>query len=160
VKDKGELIDYLTSPQQYRELNKILEDYNVILPRRLYTGRRYYLFSNSIDYDYISKHRSEPWYCFMAKIGAYYSINLRVVERYFTRQHGLFIGNIFIMKSELFHAYMRDLMAILLEVYNSFGMQYDMYENRYPGFLAERFVGFWISLHRVKYKEVDLISLD
>ena len=160
LKDKAELISYLTSPQQYKKLNAILDIYNVVLPRKLYPGRHYYFFSSSIGADYISKHRSEPWYHFMAMIAAHYSINLRVVERYFTRQHGLFIGNIFIMKSELFRAYMTDLMAILLQVYNLFGMQYDTYENRYPGFLAERFLGFWIDLHSIRYKEVDLVNLD
>jgi hypothetical protein len=64
------------------------------------------------------------------------------------------------MKKSLFDQYCTELFSILDLVYSKFGLQYESYNNRYIGFLAERFLNFWIYKNNLNYFEVPTLMLE
>jgi hypothetical protein len=70
------------------------------------------------------------------------------------------ICNMFIMKREIFDAYCQDLFAVIDAVFNKIGTPFDSYNNRYPGFLAERYSGYWLFKHKITALEVPMVQLE
>ena len=65
----------------------------------------------------------------------------------------------FVMKLDLYEVYCNDMFKIIDTIFNIIGMNYDVYNNRYPGFLAERFLGFWLYVNKVSTVEVPMIVI-
>ena len=63
------------------------------------------------------------------------------------------------MKRTLFNEYCSDLFGLLNQIYWKFGLKYDSYNNRYIGFLAERFLNFWLLKYKLRYLEVPMLML-
>ena len=62
------------------------------------------------------------------------------------------------MPSDVFKLYSRDLFSILIRIFNVLGQPFDAYNNRYAGFLAERYLGFWLQLMQIEHQEVQIIT--
>jgi hypothetical protein len=143
------MIDYLTSPEQYQGLKELLKIYDVITPNQ------YILTPNIRDQYYANTLNQEPWMQFMEEINRKYDD----LGMYFRTTARASICNIFIMKRSIFDAYCNDLFPIIDRVYEKIGQNYDQQNNRYPGFLAERFLGFWLAVNKVSHREVPMIAL-
>jgi hypothetical protein len=49
---------------------------------------------------------------------------------------------------------------LLNPIFWEFGSKYDSYNNRYVGFLAERFLSFWIDKNKLRYFEVPMLMIN
>jgi hypothetical protein len=142
--DQG-LVNYLTDSEQRERLESLLGFWDVITPRPL-------PMTPSIEQQYLSIHDKEPWEEFLRVIKLVYSAHPGC-ENYFKLATQAPIWNIFVMRRDLFEEYCFDLFLVIDAVYAAIGEPYDSYNNRYPGFLAERFLGFWLALKRVRVFE-------
>lgn len=143
-------ISYLTSDEQYRALEGMTRIFDVITPRKsplLPNIRQQY--TNIVD--------AGPWEIFTQLLQDKYP-NGKSSLAYFDLLAAAPICNIFIMKWDHFDAYCSDLFSIVDQVYQKIGSPFDNYNNRYPGFLAERFLGFWLAMNKVHSAEVPLVS--
>jgi hypothetical protein len=68
--------------------------------------------------------------------------------------------NMYVMPWHLFCSYLDELFAILEKVCNIIGLQQEGYDGRYPGFLAERFLGLYLLTNRVTSCNVPMLTLE
>lgn len=141
---------YLTCHQQYQALQGLTRIFDVITPRKS-------PLLPSIASQYTSIVENRPWNLFIELLQDKYSDGKASVS-YFDLLGAAPICNVFIMKWDLFDQYCRDLFDIVDTVYQKIGTPFNDYNNRYPGFLAERFLGFWLAKNKVHTAEVPLIS--
>ena len=143
-----DMIQYLTSTEQYESLKNLLQIYDVITPNK------YLLLPNIRDQYYGNTSTQEPWTEFIEQLEKKYQRS----TSYFTTTARASICNMFIMKREIFDAYCNDLFPIIDKVYKKLGENYDQQNNRYPGFLSERFLNFWLDVNKISHREVPLIA--
>ena len=67
--------------------------------------------------------------------------------------------NMFIMSWLQFDSYMRALMPILNDAFNMQPLSGNDQFDRFPGYIAERFLGLWLLRHRIPYVEVPFVTL-
>jgi len=146
------MLDYLSSPQQLDCLRRILAISDIVIPAK-------YASPLTIAEHYKSHHIAEHWEFFIALIQEKYPQDHRFTEL-FSLTNLNTVYNIFVMKKSLFDQYCTELFSILDLVYSKFGLQYDSYNNRYIGFLAERFLNFWIYKNNLNYFEVPTLMLE
>jgi hypothetical protein len=145
------IVGYLTHAAQYDRLNRILNVCDVVVPKKAASDR-------SIEEHYLYHHEHGPWKAFVAALESRYPqyhdhidvLRLSCITS---------ICNIFVMKRPLFNQYCTELFAIIDPIFAEFGPRYDSYNNRYPGFLAERFLGFWLHIRQLRSFEAPLIQL-
>jgi Domain of unknown function (DUF4422) len=147
--DQG-TVDYLTSPAQHERLRSLLGVWDVVVPRAM-------RMLPSIEQQYLSCVQKAPWDEFLRVIKLVYS-SQPGCENYFKVAAQAPMWNVFVMRRDLFEAYCHDLFLVVDAVYEAIGAPYDSYQNRYPGFLAERFLGFWLHMKRVRTCEVPLLA--
>lgn len=70
------------------------------------------------------------------------------------KQNLYFPLNIFLMKREVLHDYCSWLFPRLFEIMKRVGEREDVYQNRYPAFMAERLMTLYFEMHREKLKIV------
>lgn len=141
-------INYLTSAAQNENLKNLLHLYDVITPNKC-------ILTPNIEAQYFANtNEQEPWLEFIDQIKQKYT----TPTSYFTTMARAPICNMFVMKRDLFNAYCNDLFPVIDKVYKKLGQPYDQQNNRYPGFLAERFLGFWLATNKISYAEVPLIA--
>jgi hypothetical protein len=146
------IIDYLTSDAQYKKLTTLLSITEVIIPKKM-------LCIPSIAGQYLNSVNHEPWNLFVSLLKIKYS-SVIDAETFFENVLEGSICNIFIMKRDIFNKYCADLFEIVNPIYSVIGSKYDHYNNRYPGFLAERFLGFWLHVNKISYIEVPMIVIE
>jgi hypothetical protein len=151
VKADEIMIGYLTSDIQHERLKRILGVCDVIVPKKTASER-------SIEDHYLHFHAREPWDAFIAALETRYPEHRNDID--LLRLTPLCsICNVFVMRRELFNEYCSELFAIIDPIFEQIGHPYDAYNNRYPGFLAERFLGFWLQIRRLRSFEAPLIHL-
>ena len=143
-------VDYLTSQNQKAALMSKLEAYDFVIPRK-------FTQMPSVGVLYQQLHRPEPWLAFISALKKTYSA--KRVESYFAATDRTTICNIFVTSRANFEKYCEELFAIVDEAYRQIGTPFTDWHNRYPGFLAERFLGFWLHTHRMTAAEVPLIHI-
>jgi hypothetical protein len=144
----AQTIQYLTSREQYERLEMILNMHDVVLPNK------YILAPNIREQYFINTKEHNPWVIFMNQI----SQKHKGAESYFHLTARAPICNMFIMKRNIFEAYCSDLFPVINNVYKKLGQNFDKQNNRYPGFLAERYLGFWLTINKIAYHEVPMIA--
>jgi hypothetical protein len=145
------VIRYLTQSAQHERLNKILNVCDVVIPKKTASER-------SIEEHYLHHHAHGPWNAFLAALESHYPQHRDHIDM--LRLTCLApICNIFVMRRALFNEYCAELFAIIDPIFEEFSHPYDAYNNRYPGFLAERFLGFWLHIRQLRSFEVPLVQL-
>ena len=144
------IIDYLTDGQQYELIKSYTNITDVIIPRKS-------VLLPSIKAQYLAVVQNDPWLEFEKVLSSKYT-NAVDPLNYFSIYPLAPICNIFIMKWEFFDAYCNDLFDIVDKIYSIIRSPYNDHNNRYPGFLAERFLGFWLHMNKIKYLEVPMIG--
>jgi hypothetical protein len=152
LNDSQPMIEFLTSEIQFSKLVTLLELADAIIPQKM-------LSLPSISGQYIQAVKSGPWDLFIDALNNKYSNEINASAFFDNLIHGS-VCNMFVMKWELFEAYCNDLFEVIDPIYNKIGSNYDSYNNRYPGFLAERFLGFWLYVNKVKTIEVPMIVIN
>jgi hypothetical protein len=144
------LIDYLTDDGQHELVKYYMNIADVVIPRKS-------ILLPSIKGQYSSAVENEPWCEFEKAIESKYGSNVNLLK-YFEINPLSPICNMFIMKWSVFDAYCKDMFEIIDNIYKIIGTPYDDHNNRYPGFLAERFLGFWLNINNIRYLEVPMIA--
>lgn len=152
IEEAPQIINYLTSDDQLLKLKKLLTICDVVLPIKN-------IMLPSVAAQYKSAVRIEPWLAFIACLKSKYNGFVDPASYFETTVHAS-ICNMYVMKKTLFDAYCKDLFQIIDAVYEQIGSGFDSYNNRYPGFLAERFLNYWLHIYRVPSLEVPMIFLD
>lgn len=148
---EAHIVEYLTHPTQCAQLRRMLNVSDIVLPKTVPSLR-------SVEDHYLHFHEREPWEAFMAELEVRYPDHHSQFDIF--RVTGLTpICNIFAMRRTLFNEYCEELFPVIDSVFKKIGPRYDSYNNRYPGFLAERFLGFWLHIRGLRSIEVPLIQL-
>lgn len=145
------IINYLTSDNQLLTLNRILDFCDVVIPSKNASKL------NIADH-YKTHHIPEHWDFFIELLSLKFPKDEKYLDS-FNLTNLNTVYNMFVMRKELFNSYCNELFPILDKVFQKFGLQYDSYNNRYIGFLAERFLNFWIYKNNLRYFEVPTLML-
>ncbi|TGE00178.1 DUF4422 domain-containing protein [Methylobacterium nonmethylotrophicum] len=137
---------HLTSDVQHDKLVQLLKITNVIISQRE-------SFGESIEAHYRRHTQGTAWDNFIKvlpevhpKYGNYISyFNLSTIST--TR-------NIFVMSWPFFDHYMSELMPLLERLHSVEGVSGHEFSDRYPGFVAERFLGLWLLVNNIRHLEV------
>ncbi len=109
----------------------------------------------SIGENYRKRHDGEDWEHLLGLLKRshkeFYDLAVRLWE---TPEYGnlYYTCNMFIMKKEILDGYCAWLFPILEEMERFGGQKSDAYQNRYPGFLAERLMTLYFTFYKDKYK--------
>lgn len=144
-------LSYLTSDAQRERLQQILGVADVVVAKRSGSNR-------SIQDHYLAHHPRDTWDAFLTVLHQNHP-EYRPFLDLFRLDTTLSICNIHVMRREHFHALCEEQFPLIDAVYRQIGTPYDSYNNRYPGFLAERFLGLWLHVRRLRRFEVPLIQL-
>lgn len=138
------LMDYLSSKMQHANMVSLLDHYEVIVPRPV-------IQYESLAKEFKRAHGSEVWNVFISCCKEEFCEDVK----YFDYEARFHYGNMFVMPVDIFKAYAKLLFKIIDKVYNIIGdlpevpgARYQIY--RYPGYLAERFLGFYIYRMRLR----------
>lgn len=145
------IVNYLSSDQQKEKIEKLLSLYDVIIPKKAN-------LLPSIDAHYRQHMTPEPWDLFVDTLKTIPGYSAKI-DTYFHELCTAPICNMFIMKKQLFDAYCSEMFPILTHLFTTIGKPFNEYNNRYPGFLAERFLGLWLHRHRIPAYEVPIILI-
>lgn len=144
-------IAFLSTDAQKASLEKMLSICDVV------TAQRSHLIP-SVEAQYCSVVERAPWQAFLAEIKKRFPQAMDA-ETYFQVVSAMPICNMYVMKKSVFDRYCEDLFAIIDPVFQQIGAPYNAYNNRYPGFLAERFLGYWLHIHQICALEVPMIVI-
>lgn len=120
------------------------QEVDVILPIPLYVAP-------NLEGNYKSRHTAGDWEFMMKYLSEYYPYDYEHAKMFF--KTGLYSPcNMFIMRRDVLNDLCSWLFPILDAVVEHSGQREDVYQNRYPGFLAERLITFFFDRHREQYK--------
>jgi hypothetical protein len=144
----------LSDPRQARTISRLLEQYDLIIPRALYQ-------QNSIGDDYVRAHGRDEWGEFVRQLDELYG-----ADRHSVRDETRFYGNnMLICRREIFDLYATQLFQVIDKVFAAIGERPDVpgarYQpGRYPGYLAERFMSAFVNANRLKHFEAQVIHIE
>jgi len=142
----NEVLELLINEQQIVQAKKILGHFDIIVPEK-------FLLGQSISQHFLMEHDAEIWQDFILAINEIlpqYAANLS----YFDIQYGLSVNNMFITRTEIADKYFKYLFAVLNHIICRRGLEipggHPRFPNyRYPAFLAERFLDFFIFCEKI-----------
>lgn len=138
------------------ELAKFMKDFDIVLPR----PRNYFI--ETIEQHYRNAHHEEDLKVLKEVVLKLYPSYEKSFEKVMTsRKASLY--NMFVMKSEHFNSYCPWLFEILFEVEKKIPYKdYDLYQSRVFGFMAERLLNIWAlqNIHPQKIKYVSIINIE
>jgi len=139
------------SQQNYENL---LKDCDCLLP----VQRNYYIETVRSQYEHAhNKKDLDECEKVIKEIYSDYSEAFTIVMG----RRRLHILNMFVMKWELFDAYCQFLFGVLFELEKRIDISnYNQYEARVFGFLAERLLNVWVEKNKIKYKEVPVVFME
>ena len=136
------------------DYEKLLQEYDVILPVK----RNYYIETVRSQYEHAhNKCDLDETEKIIAEFYPEYSEAFaKVMDR--TKLH---ILNMFVMKKALFDEYCSWLFSILFELEKRIDItNYNQYEARVFGFIAERLFNVWLEKQQLKVKEMPVVNLE
>lgn len=139
-----------------REVESILQSYNVILPNK----RRYYIETIKGHYEHTPWLYAKDLELLRMTLEKLYPEYLSYFDMVLNRTWA-HMFNMFIMKRELFDKYCEWLFSILFEVEKNIDITgYTAMESRVYGFLSELLLDVWIEKNKVKYKELPVMFME
>lgn len=118
---------------------------DVILPVPLYVRP-------SIEGNYIGRHNSKPWEAMIRVLCERNPVQGIAAQEFFSTTGCYSPCNMLIARKEVLDDLCSWMFPILFEVKELCGEYDDPYQNRYPGFLAERLITFFFYLKSDQYK--------
>ncbi len=146
--DKHEL------PITGKELEPLLKDYDVILPRK-----RYYYIETSYS-QYVHAHHKEDLDLTEKILCEKYPEYLDAYKEVMGKTSGHRF-NMFIMKKDVFDGYCSWLFDILFELEKRLDIStYSTNDARVFGFVGERLLDVWITRNKITYKEIPYVFME
>lgn len=152
LKDFPGILASLTDDALVSHVASTLAIYDFIIPKKSF-------LSPTLEEQYIQCVQPAPWLAFIDAIRDLFPNQLDP-QVFFRATSYAPICNIFITSDALFRRYALDLFSIVDRVYQQVGTPFDSYNNRYPGFLAERFLSYWIHINKMTAAEFPILLLD
>lgn len=121
---------------------------DIILPIPLY-------IEPSVEENYRFRHISSDWDYMLEFMSENHKDQMGDVRKCFNDTY-YYPCNMFVMKREIFEEYCTWLFPILFYVMEKVGSRDDVYQNRYPAFMAERLLTLFCYIHRDRYKVVSV----
>jgi hypothetical protein len=149
-------LSFLGSEQQRERIQDILDKFDVIVPRGIF-------LPSSIEQQYLSAHAAAPWRRFWEitfDLHPHYS-EFRPFLRLSNKFH---FNNLFVAKRSWLNSYAEQLFPILAILTSERGFSEPQcesryQEHRYPGYLAERFLMFYLYATRARIYEAQVVKL-
>ena len=136
------------------QISKLMQTHNILLPRK----RKYYI--ETIENHYANAHNSSDLTAIKGILMTKHPEYIHAFETLMQKRE-LYLFNMFIMKKELFNAYMTWLFDILFELEKSIDItKYDTYQSRIFGFISERLFNIWIIKNQLNIKELNIINTE
>ncbi|MCR5100403.1 MAG: DUF4422 domain-containing protein, partial [Butyrivibrio sp.] len=128
---------------------RLFEDNNVdvILPVPLFVAP-------SIEANYVSRHLEKPWNTMLSIIKEKDEKQYERAKEFLSKTGCFSPCNMIIARKSVYDEFCSWLFPIILEVNKRIGTVDDKYQNRYPGFMAERMLSFYFYDNRDKLKVV------
>ena len=146
--------DKWTSILKTDELEKLVQDYDVVLPK----PRNYFIESNYSQY--VHAHHAIDLDTTRQILSEKYPKYLDAYDAYMKRTIGHRF-NMFIMKKDKFNGYCEWLFDILFELEKRLDIsQYNQNDSRVFGFVSERLIDVWLETNSVKYKEIPCMFME
>ncbi len=146
--------DKFKSVIMQEELNKYLEDYDILVTKR----RNYYI--ETVYSHYKHTHYIETLDETIKIINKKYPKYQKSVDKVL-KQRGFHAFNMFIMKKEYFDDYCKWLFDILFELEKKFkNVKYDAFHSRFYGRVSEIMLDIWLDYHKYPYKELPFIYME
>lgn len=145
------MLAYLTSDAQRQRLMQMLGVADAVVAKRSGSNR-------PVKDHYLAYHPKETWDAYMTELSENHPEYRPFLDLY-SLATTISPCNMYVMRREHFNAFCEEQFPIIDAVYKQIGAPYDSYNNRYPGFLAERFLGLWLHVRRLRSFEVPLIQL-
>jgi hypothetical protein len=144
----------LGDPRQARTIERLLGQYDLIVPRALYQ-------QGSIGDEYMRAHGGPEWNEFLRRLDALYG-----ADGHSLRDETRFYGNnMLICRRAVFERYASQLFQVIDGVYATIGERPERpgarYQpGRYPGYLAERFMSAFVNANRLKHFEAQVVHFE
>lgn len=145
------VIQHLESDNQNLKMQLLLETYDAILPRPI-------IHPETVEKAFVTAHGPEFWQEFLIAC----THELGTVDKYFACETRFYYGNMFVMRNKIFKDYADSLFRVIGKSYQAIGVpsevpgaRYQPY--RYPGYLAERFLGLYLHKTGLRYAETPAI---
>ena len=141
-------LEYLTAPERSEFAQEIMSSCDVIVPRR-------WQMNEFMSSQYLNCHLKEDWELFTSTIHELWP----QYASWFDRTGYLYAYNMMIASKVFFDAYMSSLFDVLTRMEQKRSFSTDSYQCRAPGFLAERFFTFYLSLVGARCFEVPIVLI-
>ena len=148
---EGTMLPYLSSPAQREALEHLLGLADVVIPAR-------FVSEQTVQAKYCHHHPAHTWLAFEAAIKRLQPSIARYVPL-FACSNRQTVYNMFVMPWATFDAYCHDLFAVIDACFETCDVGYGSYNDRYPGFLAERYLGLWLHAKGLRAAEVPMLML-
>lgn len=136
------------------ELLSILNSYDCILPKK----RNYFI--ETVYSHYKNAHHSQDLDKSRYIIMQYYPEYLDSFDRVMNGKT-LYLYNMFVMRTEILEDYCNWLFDILFRLENEIDLSnYDQYQKRVFGFIAERLFNVWILKNNINFKELKVVNIE
>lgn len=146
-----ETFGYLASDGQRDRMLALLDTYDFILPRPI-------IYAETVATSFISAHGAPLWDHFLRSCQREFGYDVS----YFDQETRFYCGNIFITTAERFRHYAESLFRVVNHVHDQLGdavedphARYD--PSRYPGYIAERFIGLYVHKMRMRVFETPMV---
>lgn len=125
----------------------MLNNIDVILPTPL-------CVSPSLGQNYRDRHVASDWEYMMKFLKELYPEDYDAAVEFFEHTELYSPCNMFIMRKQVLNILCSWMFPILFACADHLGEREDAYQNRYPGFLAERLITFYFEKHKEDYRIV------
>ena len=137
-----------------KDIEELMTDFDVIVPVK----RKYYIETIRSHYEHAHYKKDLDT---LEEVLKEYSPEYMDAFAKVMEQRSLFLYNMFVMRTEYFSDYCSWLFDILFEVEKrADSSEYDTYQGRIFGFLAERLFNVWLQHSQLRVKEVKVVNLE
>ena len=136
------------------DIMSYMNQYDVLVPRK----RKYYIETIRSHYEHAHYKKDLDT---LEEVLREYSPEYMGAFATVMEQRSLYLYNMFVMKNKYYDDYCQWLFSILFEVEKRVDIsEYDSYQKRIFGFLAERMFNVWLLHHQLKLKEVNIVNIE
>lgn len=153
TKSSMSAIELCASSDQKNQMLSILNSYDVITPRPVHQ-------TDTISSSFIRSHGKYIWDLFINSCEVEFGADIK----YFEHARNFHYGNMIVAEASTFKNYSASLFRVINRVFDVVGdindIEGERYQPcRYPGYLAERFTGFYIYANRMRNFEASSLWL-
>ncbi|MDD3239897.1 MAG: DUF4422 domain-containing protein [Lachnospira sp.] len=112
------------------------------------------LVNPNIEQNYKNRHVESDWDYMLQALKQIHPEDYESAIAFFRDSNLYSPCNMFIMRKEILNKLCRWMFPIIMQCAEHIGVHGDVYQNRYPGFMAERLMTFYFQNHKSEYRLV------